>query len=71
MSDTKTIDVSHIAFASSVFPTSEDRALWDSLTPAERLAIVQRDEENGFRSGTAQNASLHEILAEVRAEAGK
>jgi hypothetical protein len=71
MSDTKTIDVSRVAFASTAFPTPEDRALWESLTPAERLAVIQRDEEAGFKSGVADNASLREILAEVRAEAGK
>ncbi len=47
------VDISRIKFASSVFPTPEDRALWESLTPAERLAIVERDEEAGFRSGAA------------------
>jgi hypothetical protein len=66
MSDTKTIDVSHVAFASTAFPTPEDKALWESLTPAERLAVVQRDEESGFKSGVAGSASLHEILAECR-----
>jgi len=58
-------------FASRVFPTAEDRQLWERLTPAERLAIIERDEEAGFRSGTARDASLAEILAEVRAEAKK
>jgi hypothetical protein len=62
------VDISRIKFASSVFPTPEDRALWESLTPAQRLAIVERDEEAGFRSGVAQNASLQEMLAEIRAE---
>jgi hypothetical protein len=65
MSDEKTIDISGIAFSSTVFPTPEDRALWESLTPAERLAIIEHDEEAGFRSGVARNASMHELLAEV------
>jgi hypothetical protein len=69
MSDAKELDISAIKFASSVFPTREDRALWDSLTPAQRLAIVERDEEAGFKSGVAQKASLHDMLAEIRAEA--
>ena len=71
MSETKTIDVSHVTFASTAFPTPEDKALWESLTPAECLAIIERDEEAGFKSGVAGHASLQEILAEVRAEAGK
>jgi hypothetical protein len=71
MSDTKTVDVSRIAFASTVFPTAEDKELWESLTQAEQLAIIERDEEAGFASGVARSASLREILAEVRAEAGK
>jgi hypothetical protein len=71
MSDTKTIDVSNVAFASTAFPTPEDRALWESLSPAERLAVIERDEESGFKSGVARKASLREILAEVRAETGK
>lgn len=57
--------------SSTVFPTAEDRALWESLSPAERLAIVTRDEDAGARSGVARNASLHEILADLRAQNGK
>ena len=68
MSDAKAIDISGIEFSSTVFPSPEDRALWKSLTPAERLAVIERDEEAGFRSGVARHASMHEILAEVRAE---
>jgi hypothetical protein len=68
MSDAKAIDISRVKFSSTVFPTPEDRALWDSLTPAEQLAIIERDEDAGFRSGAARNASMREILAEVRAE---
>jgi len=67
MSDAK--GIAGIAFSSTVFPTSEDKALWDSLTPVERLAVLERDEEAGFQSGAASHASKHEILAEVRAEA--
>jgi hypothetical protein len=69
MSAAKELDISAVKFASSAFPTPEDRALWESLTPAQRLAVVERDEEAGFRSGVAQNASLREMLAEIRAEA--
>jgi hypothetical protein len=62
------VDISGLKFASTAFPTPEDKALWESLTPAQRLAIIERDEEAGFRSGVARNVSMSEILAEVRAE---
>ncbi len=68
MSDAKTVDISGIEFSSTAFPTPEDKALWERLTPAQRRAIVERDEEAGFRSGVAQNASLREIFAEVLAD---
>ncbi len=68
MSEAKAVDISGIEFSSTAFPSPEDRALWESLTPAQRLAIIERDEDAGFRSGTARHASMREILAEVRAE---
>jgi hypothetical protein len=68
MSDTKTADISGISFTSSVFPTPADTALWDSLTPAQRLAIIERDEDEGFRSGVADKSSMQDILAGVLAE---
>ncbi len=71
MSEAKTIDISGIEFSSTVFPSPEDRALWESLTPAQRLALITRDEEAGFRSGVARNASMREIFAEVQAEIKK
>jgi hypothetical protein len=66
MNATKTIDISGVMFASAVFPTAEDKALWQSLTPEQRLAIVRRDEQAGFDSGVADQASMAEILAEAR-----
>ena len=68
MTDTKTIDVSHIKFTSSVFPTDEDVKLWDSLTPEEQEAFLLQEEEAAYRSGVAKNASKEEIMAEVLAE---
>jgi len=59
-------DISRIRFSSSAFPTDEDLALWNSLTPAERRAVVRRDEEAGFASGQAPRESLEERLARVR-----
>jgi hypothetical protein len=71
MSDTKDVDISGIRFSSTAFPTAEDRALWESLTPEQRLAILERDEEEGFRSGVAEPLSAREVLAKVLAERGR
>ncbi len=67
MSDPKTTDAPDIQFSSTVFPTEEDMALWESLSTDEQRAIVARDEEAGFRSGAAPEESLSERLARVRA----
>jgi hypothetical protein len=66
MSATKTEDISHIRFSSTVFPTAEDKVLWESLTPEQRLAVLRRDEQAGFESGATDHASMAEILAEAR-----
>ena len=71
MSDTKAVDISGICFSSTVFPTAEDQALWESLTPEQRLAILERDEEEAFRSGVAETLSVKEVIAKVLAERGK
>ncbi len=68
MTETKTIDISNIKFHSTVFPTAEDRELWNRLTDEQRLAIIERDEEEAFQSGVAPHESKEEILARVRAE---
>lgn len=68
MSDAKAIAAK---FTSTVFPTAEDKALWESLSPTERLAVVTRDEDAGAKSGVARNASLREVLADLRNKAGK
>lgn len=38
MSSTKTVDISHIRFTSTVFPAEGDMRLWDSLSAEERRA---------------------------------
>lgn len=67
MSQAKVVDISHISFTSTVFPTDEDMRLWRSLSPAERAAVIARDEEAGFRSGAAEAESLDDRLKRVRA----
>jgi len=71
MSDTKIVDISGIRFSSTVFPTAEDQALWGSLTPEQRLAVLERDEEEAFRSEVAETLSVQEVIAKVLAERGK
>lgn len=68
MSDLDTIDVSHINFDSTVFPTDDDMKLWHSLSPAEQRAVIARKVEEGLQSPPAQKASKAEIMGEVLAE---
>lgn len=70
MSERKTDNISAIAFSSTVFPTSEDAAVWDSLSDVQKRAVIARDEEQGFQSGIAPKESLEERLARVRADRG-
>ena len=63
---TKT-DISKTDFSSRVFPTAEDMALWDSLSPAEQRAVIERDEHAGFQSGIAESETLRQRLERVRA----
>ncbi len=69
MKDTKTVDVSHIKFTSTAFPTDEDMKLWRGLTPEQREAVIIEAEEKGFRSGIAPDEPAEERLARVRAKA--
>lgn len=68
MDEVKTIDIPDFRFASTVFPTDEDKALWARLNDEQRHALIERSEQAGFDSGVAERASLREILAEVRTE---
>ncbi len=70
MGDTQ-IDVAKIKFSSTVFPTAEDRKLWDALSPEEQQAVIIAAEEKGFQSGVAPAESVAERLARVRAETGQ
>ena len=61
MSETKTIDVSHIRFTSTVFPTEEDMRLWDSLSAEERRAVVRRDLDEAEASGVAEPETVGQV----------
>ncbi len=71
MSEMKTVDISGIKFTSTVFPTPEDMALWESLTDEQRKAVEVRDEEEGFNSGIAEHRSMDQLIAEAKAEMKK
>lgn len=66
MAEIKTIEISHIRFSSTVFPTAEDMKLWDSLSAEEQRAVVQRDLDEGEASGIAETESVEEIMLRVR-----
>lgn len=68
MSTTKAVDISGVAFSSTVFPTDEDRALWESLSDEQRQALIVQSEQSAFESGISDQISLQELLSETRAE---
>lgn len=65
MADT-TPHIENPQFTSRAFPTAEDMTLWQSLSPAAQLEVIERDEEAGFQSGVAPHESLADRLARVR-----
>ena len=69
MANAKSLNASDTRFTSTVFPTAEDMALWESLSPDERRALIAREEEAGANSGIAQNESLADRLKRVRSGA--
>ena len=68
MSKIQDIDVSEVTLSSTVFPTKEDVAVWDSLSPAQREAYIIEAESRGAQSGVAPDETLDARLARVRAE---
>ncbi len=68
MSDLKEVDISGIKFSSTVFPTAEDMALWESLTHEQRKAVEARDVEEGYASGLAEPCTMADVIAEARAD---
>ncbi len=63
-----TIDVSHIKFSSTAFPTAEDLKLWHSLSEAEKRAIILNDVRQGLDGPVAKNFGKDELVAQVLAE---
>ena len=68
MSDIETVDISHVKFSSTVFPTEEDMKLWNRLTLEQKKAVEIRDEEEGYQSGVADPCTMADIIAEAKAE---
>ena len=68
MNETKTIDISNVKFASTVFPTEEDMRLWDSLSAEQQRAVVRRDLDEAEASGTAEAETMEQIIERVRGE---
>lgn len=55
-----------LSVSARVFPEAEDMARWNALSPAEQMAEIEREEEEGFKSGDAAAESLDDRLARVR-----
>ena len=68
MSKIETVDISSIEFESSAFPTNADMSLWNRLEDKQKFLLIQKAEEDGFRSGIAKPESMEERLRRVRAE---
>ena len=65
---TEKIDISHIQFTSTAFPTAEDQALWHSLSAAEKRAVILRDVEEGLYGDVADNASREALIKKALAK---
>ena len=54
-------------FQSTVFPTAKDIKLWESLSPEQRRAIIARELDEAEKSGVAEDVSIDDLIARVRA----
>ena len=54
-------------FQSTVFPTAEDIKLWESLSPEQQRAIIARELDEAEKSGVAEDVSIDDLIARVRA----
>ncbi|MEM9572938.1 MAG: hypothetical protein AAF996_15845 [Pseudomonadota bacterium] len=66
MSDPDTIDVSHVKFSSTAMPSEEDIALWESLSDAEKIAVLDRELAEAEASGIAQPETMAHRIERVR-----
>ena len=68
MGEQKTTDISQIRFSSTVYPSADDIALWESLSPEAQAALIKRDLDEAEQSGEALSATMEELIARVRAK---
>lgn len=54
-------------FESTVYPTTNDIKLWESLSPELQRAIITRELEEAEESGVAEDVSMDDLMARVRA----
>jgi len=55
-----------VHFSSTVFPSVEDTKLWDSLTDAEKNAVIDRELAEAELSGIANPESMADRIERVR-----
>lgn len=70
MSKAETIDGTKTNVIPSVFPTDEEMAAWQKMTPAQQRAAIMGKVEKGLDGPAATKATKDEIMAELRAERG-
>lgn len=71
MSNTQTIDVSHIKLSSLATPSDADVELWNSLSDEQKQAVLLRELDEADASGIAPKQTMSEIIAETRAPTGR
>lgn len=54
----ETVNIDHIRLESMAMPTDNDMKIWNSLSHAEKKAVLERELEAGMNSGIADDASL-------------
>ena len=67
----ETVDISDIKFTSTVFPTLDDMALWEGLSPEQKKAVKLREVKEGQASGLAAPCTMADIIAEAKAKMKK
>lgn len=72
MSDRDTISVPDIRFSADVVanPTKDDIAVWESLSDAEKKAVILAEMDSAEEEGLAPKQTMAEIITEARAHRG-
>ncbi len=64
------VDVSHIKFSSTAFPTADDLQLWHSLSDEEKRAVILRDVQEGLDGPVAKKFGKDDLVAQVLSDSG-